>query len=337
MNDQFTFDFNNLLKACQPKPIRIWLQILISLAIFSVAEITFFSNFRNMVVVECSLANSNTTSMSLDNCFANNHEITTCINSQYNTGSNYSLDFSISLLGLKGDKYSPLILGFVIVVYLMFMLVFQVCHYFSFNKRKRIQDILSEARIFIDGKKKYEGKLTIYFLCVGAVYVAIKVIWISYRDNQYSNIECNSQTFKVQFATTVSSSVGTLIQSSMGLIIMPLIYIGSWINYLSDIDLKNILTHLSNDSTKQFKSIRIFSVIKYNSLIDKAIDEKYAKEPFYSRFFRKNTFTFKKTSTTEISQILLDYQKTNPHEFEPVQYNEPKISIKSEENQKLIN
>ncbi|KAN0004144.1 hypothetical protein ACTFIZ_010296 [Dictyostelium cf. discoideum] len=362
MNDQFTFEFNNYLKVSQPKPIRIILTILIGFGLLMVGEYTFFSNFDKMQIVGCTLpsvviknnnnnSSSNgsgdniTNSNSLENCFYEGFKFTTCVNQQFNTGSNYSLAFSVSMLGLPTDKYSSLLIGFAVILFFGIQLIYQGMHYFNWVKRKRIQQILSESKIFLNGNKKYEKRLTIYFAVTGLFYIGLKVIWIIYRDNQYSNIECDGNIYNVNFLGTLSASVGTLITSSIAYIIFPLIFIGSWINYLSDLDFKKMTDHLSHESIKQIKHISVLDFDKYNKIIDSAIPQRHPKDSKFNLFLRKNTFSFFKTPISEIVEILLSYKISNPQDFEPMLYNESKLSKSfisssdhdNDEKDKLIN
>ncbi|KAN0022816.1 hypothetical protein ACTFIU_005556 [Dictyostelium citrinum] len=339
MNDQFTFEFNNYLKVSQPKPLRIILTILIGFGLLMVGEITFFSNFDKMQIVGCtlpsnlinnnnsSLNNNNfTNSNSLENCFYEGFKFTACINEQFNTGSNYSLTFSVSMLGLPSDKYSSLLIGFSVVLFFGIQIIYQAMHYFSWVKRKRIQQIISEGKIFLNGNKKYEKSLTIYFAVTGLVYIGLKVIWIIYRDNQYSNIVCDGNIYNVNFLGTLSASVGNLITSSIAYLIFPLVFIGGWINYLSDLDFKKMTDHLSHDSMKQIKNITVLDFDKYNKIIDSVIPERHPKDSKFKLFLRKNTFSFFTTPISEIVEILLSHKNSNPQDFEPMLYSESKLS-----------
>ncbi|KAN0035848.1 hypothetical protein ACTA71_005139 [Dictyostelium dimigraforme] len=355
MNSQFTFEFNNYLKVSQPKPIRIILTIIIGFGLLLVGEFTFFSNFDKMQIVGCTLpsnmiknnssdssGNIYTSSNSLENCFYEGFKFTTCIGEQFNTGSNYSLTISVPMLGLSSDKYSSLLIGIAVLFFFGIQLIYQAMHYFNWIKRKRIQQILSEGKIFLNGNKKYEKWLTIYFLVVGLLYIGLKVIWIIYRDDQYSNIICDGNTYSVLFLGTLSASVGTLLTSSIAYILFPLLFVGGWINYLSDLDFKKMTDHLSHESMKQIKNITVFDFDKYNNIIDTVITEKYSKDSKFKLFLRKNTFSFFTTPTSEIIEILLSYKNSNPQDFEPMLYNESKlsksfISSNDDDKEKLIN
>ncbi|KAM9966034.1 hypothetical protein ACTFIR_006222 [Dictyostelium discoideum] len=354
MNDQFTFEFNNYLNVTQPKPIRVLLTILIGFGLLMVGEYTFFSNFDKMQIVGCTLpsiviknnGSSITSSNSLENCFYEGFKFTTCVNQQFNTGSNYSLAFSVSMLGLPNDKYSSLLIGLAVLLFLGIQLIYQGMHYFNWVKRKRIQQILSESKIFLNGNKKFEKRLTIYFAVSGLIYIGLKVVWIIYRDNQYSNIECDGNVYNVNFLGTLSASVGTLITSSIPYVIFPLVFLGSWINYLSDLDFKKMTDHLSNESIKQIKQITVLDFDKYNKIIDSAIPQRHPKDSKLILFLRKNTFSFFKTPISEIVEILLSYKISNPQDFQPMLYNESKLSKSfissndddhNDEKEKLIN
>ncbi|KAK5577947.1 hypothetical protein RB653_002895 [Dictyostelium firmibasis] len=329
MNSQFTFEFDNYLKVSQPKPIRVFLTILIGFGLLLVGEFTFFIGSEKMQIVGCSLSNNNQTgssSNSLENCFLEGFKLTTCLNERFNTGSNYTLSFSVSMFGLKKDQISKVLIGLVILTFLFAQAVFQIMHYFNWIKRKRIQQILSEGQIFLNGNKKYEKMLTIYFFIVGLIYAALKVIWILYRNDEYSNIECGDDTYKVYYLGTVSEQAGNLITSSIGYLLFPLIYAGSWINYLSDLDFKKMTDHLSHVSMKQIKNILVLDFEIYNKIIDNAIIKKYPNDSKFKLFLRKNTFSFLTTPTSEIVEFLVPHKKSTPQDFQPMLYNENKIS-----------
>ncbi|KAK5582246.1 hypothetical protein RB653_003829 [Dictyostelium firmibasis] len=318
MENQFIFDFKNFLYSVQAKPIRIFIQIGISFSLILFGEYGFFNNFNKMQVSGCSEPNDLNSPISLDNCYIENYNVTTCINQIYNSGSNYSLSFTLGTIGIKDDKYSSFLIAISIIFFLLAQGFFQVAHYFQFQKRKRIQDILGNSLIFLDGKKIHEKRLTFYFLIVGICYIITKINWIMYRTNHYNEIDCSGYLYKIQFQGTLSTEIGTLAMSSFPYLIFPLIYIGGWINYLSDLDLKRMTDHLSIESFKEIKNITVFDFKKYNKLIKTTIHRRYPNNSKLNLFFRTNTFSFKTTSTKEIVEILLDYKQISPEEFEPI-------------------
>ncbi|KAM9953636.1 hypothetical protein ACTFIR_008722 [Dictyostelium discoideum] len=318
MENQFIFDFKKFLNAIQAKPIRIFIQLGISFSLVLFGEYGFFNNFNTMQVAGCSKPNNMNSEISLDNCFIENYNVTTCINQIYDTGSNYSLSFTLGTIGLKDDRYSSFLIAISIIFFILVQGFFQVAHYLQFQKRKRIQDILAGSLIFLDGKKTHEKRLTFYFLIVGICYIITKINWIMYRTDHYNEIKCSGSMYKIQFQGTLSAEVGTLAMSSFPYLIFPLIYVGGWINYLSDLDLKRMTDHLSNESFKEIKNITVFDFKKYNKLIESSIRRKYPNNSKLNIFFRTNTFSFWTTSTKEIIEILLDYKQISPNDFEPI-------------------
>ncbi|KAK5577946.1 hypothetical protein RB653_002894 [Dictyostelium firmibasis] len=353
MNNQFTYEFNNYLKVSQAKPIRVILTILIGFGLLAFGEFSFFNSIDKMQIIGCSLqtniiknntgdsGGSITNSNSLENCFYEGFKFTTCLNEQFNTGSNYSLTFSVSMLGLPSDKYSTLLIASACLLFFGIQIVYQLMHYFNWIKRKRIQQILSEGQIFLNGNKKYEKRLTLYFLFAGLLYIGLKMIWIVYRNNHYSDIVCNDNVYNVNFFGTLTASIGTLITSAIPYLLFPLIFLGGWINYLSDLDFKKMTDHLSHESMKQIKNISTLDFSKYNSIIDSTIPKKHPKDSKFKLFLRKNTFSFLTTPTSEIVEILLSHKNSSPQDFEPMLYNEQKLSklviSDNDENEKLIN
>ncbi|KAN0035847.1 hypothetical protein ACTA71_005138 [Dictyostelium dimigraforme] len=328
MDNQFTFEFNNYLRVSQPKITRVIMTILIGFGLLLVGEYSFFSNTENMQIVGCSFLSNNTitSSNSLDICLYDGFKLSTCINEQFNTGSNYSLSFSVPILGLKNDFASKISIGLIIIVFIMLQVTYQSMHYFNWIKRKRIQQILSEGQIFLNGNKKYEKWLTIYFLCFGICYALLKCVWIVIRNSQYNNLSCDDTLYNLNFLGTLSGSIGTLISSSIGYLLFPLIFLSGWINYLSDLDFKKMTDHLSHKSMKQIKNITILDFLKYNQIIDSSILKKYPNNSKINLFLRKNTFSFFTTPTSEIVDILLTHKISNPQDFEPMLYNESKLS-----------
>ncbi|EGC39071.1 hypothetical protein DICPUDRAFT_86244 [Dictyostelium purpureum] len=325
MNNQFTFDFNNYLKTIQASNVRYIVIGVITLAFMMFMEYGFYVNFINVNITQCSLANQGPSNSSLDNCFVD--QVPECLFEEFHTQSKYSLNFPVSLFGLKGDKYSVVILALSLVCFILEIGLYLLLDYNLFLKKKRIQNTMANSMIFIDGKKKHENGFTIFLLVDLAVYTVLKFVWVYWRNHQYSEFVCDGGVIHLTFGQNITSSISTIVLLVVTYVFFPLMYFFAYYNLLSDMDFKNMMSHLSYQTVKQFKYITVLDVSKYQDIIDDFIQDKYSDESFISRFLRSHTFTFSKTTDQEICEILLAHKEKSPYDFEPMLCNEPKISI----------
>ncbi|KAK5577945.1 hypothetical protein RB653_002893 [Dictyostelium firmibasis] len=318
--DQFKFDFSNYLKTVQPSIIRIIIIGILTLGFMVFMEVGFYGEFTTMTIVECSGngKNGTTDSMSLDNCFLEG--VPECLNGYFNTNSKYSLNFPVSLFGLQGDEYSGFILLISFVCFLLEVMLYLALDYLLFLKRKRIQNILAGSKIFIEGEKKHEVRLTIFLLVNIFIFMGLKVVWIYWRNHQYGDMPCNGLNIHLSFGNNMVSSISLIVQFFLTYIFFPLMYFIAYVNLLSDLDFKNMMSHLSYSTVKQFKNITIFDIFKYQDLIDRVINEKYQDRSVFVRFIKSHTFTFYQTTDEEICEILLQHKALNPHEFKSMLY-----------------
>ncbi|KAN0036704.1 hypothetical protein ACTFIV_002011 [Dictyostelium citrinum] len=331
--DQFKFDFSNYLKTVQPTIVRIIIIGVITLAFMVFMEVGFYQEFTTMTIVECSGNgyNGTTSSMSLDNCFLEG--VPECLNQYFHTNSKYSLNFPVSLFGLQGDEYSGLILLISFICFILEVILYLTLDYLLFLKRKRIQNILASSKIFIDGEKKHEVRLTIFLFVNILVFMALKVVWIYWRNHQYGDMPCNGLNIHLLFGNNMVSSISLIVQFFITYVFFPLMYFIAYVNLLSDLDFKNMMSHLSYSTVKQFKNITIFDIFKYQDLIDRVINEKYQDRSVFIRFIKSHTFTFNQTSDDEICEILLQHKALNPHEFKQMLYSEGiDVSINNNNN-----
>ncbi|KAK5583874.1 hypothetical protein RB653_005478 [Dictyostelium firmibasis] len=376
--DQFIFDFKSYLKVCQPKAIFIYSLIIVGFSLLAVGEFIFYNKFNTMQVVGCSLPTIKNITISsnisfkqqqqqqqqqqqventftLDNCFKdyyNGLTVPICINNKYNTNSNYSLSFDLPFFGDKNDKFSKAILSIAIVVFLTIQIIYQSCQYFEYKKRIRIQNILaSRCQVYInDDLKKYEKRLTVFFVLATIFYILIKMYWVVYRNNQYQFINCEISgselfiNFKLQFNETLISSLPSILFGSFPLlIIFPLVYFGNWRNYLSNLDFKNLISNFSSETIVEIKNIKIINIKKYNEIVRNEITKKYKNQSsssssslsFISLFLRRNTFSFSTTPTNEIIEIL---SNTNQNHFESIEsFKISKISFINNDQESFLN
>ncbi|KAM9981770.1 hypothetical protein ACTFIY_004071 [Dictyostelium cf. discoideum] len=318
--DQFKFDFSNYLKTVQPTIVRIIVIGIITLGFMVFMEVGFYQEFTTMTIVECSGNGNNgtTNSMSLDNCFIEG--VPECLNDYFHTDSKYSLNFPVSLFGLQGDQYSGLILLISFICFVLEVILYLTLDYLLYLKRKRIQNILASSKIFIEGEKKHEVRLTIFLFVNILVFMGLKFVWVYWRNHQYGDMPCNGLNIHLLFGTNMVSSISLIVQFFLTYAFFPLMYFIAYVNLLSDLDFKNMMSHLSYSTVKQFKNITIFDIFKYQDLIDHVINEKYQDRSVFVRFIKSHTFTFNQTSDEEICEILLQHKALNPHEFKPMLY-----------------
>ncbi|KAK5577948.1 hypothetical protein RB653_002896 [Dictyostelium firmibasis] len=335
MDNHFSFEFNSYLKKCQPKPIKIYLQIIIGVILMVGTEIGFFKGYEKFVAVGCSLPNQKNSQMTIDNCFNNDLLVTKCINNWYNTGSNYSLSFNA--VG-KTDKYNSFIITILVISFIMFLCLFQTGQYFQSVKRKRIQNILAGSMILIDGEKKNEKKVNILLFIIATCFIFSKVMWLLNRFEVYGEIECSGNLYYLEFEKSLFSYISGIIMGSIGYIIMPIIFLIGWLNYLSELEFKKLTQNLSKISLEKLNEIYVFDNEKYNKLIKSTLKKRYPKDSKTKLYMKCNTFKFWKTTTSEIVEILLLHKESSIEEFVPIQTKDSKVSFSSDGgmNDKLI-
>ncbi|KAN0035846.1 hypothetical protein ACTA71_005137 [Dictyostelium dimigraforme] len=327
MDNHFSFEFSCYLKKCQPKPIRIYIQMVVGIILMIASEVGFYKGYGKFVVIGCSLANQKESEMTIDNCFDNNLLVTKCINSIYNTGSNYSLSINI---GGKSDTYNSFIVTVLIILFFLFVCTFQTGQYFQSVKRKRIQDILAGSLILIDGKKGNEKKVTLFLLITGIGYICSKVLWLLNRYNVYSEIDCSGDKYYLEFEQSLFSYISGLVMGSIGFIIIPGVFLMGWLNYLSDLEFKKLAENLSKISLEKINEIYIFDMDKYDSLIKSTLKKRYPNDKKSHLYMKCNTFKFWKTSTSEIVEILLLHKESTPNEFKLIQTKDVRVSFSNE-------
>ncbi|KAN0036702.1 hypothetical protein ACTFIV_002009 [Dictyostelium citrinum] len=327
MDNHFSFEFSSYLKKCQPKPFRIYFQIVIGITLMIATEAGFFKGYEKFVAIGCSLPNEKDSGMNIDNCYNNDLLVTKCINNYYNTGSNYSLAFNV---GGKSDKYNAFIVTVLILLFISFLSTFQTAQYFQSVKRKRIQDVLAGSLILIDGKKRNEKKVTIFLFVTGVGYICSKIMWLLNRYDIYSVLECSGQTYYLEFEKSLFSYISGIVMSSIGYLIIPGVFLMGWLNYLSDLEFKKLAENLSKISLEKINEIHIFDMDKYDKLIKSTLIKRYPNDKKTQLFMKYNTFKFWKTSTSEIVEILLLHKESSPDQFQLIQTKDVKISFLNE-------
>ncbi|KYQ91617.1 hypothetical protein DLAC_07386 [Tieghemostelium lacteum] len=314
MNSLFSTDFKQYLLKCQPSVKRITLMVLISTFLISYGEYTLFVQDDQIRATGCSvpLPGGDYSDSTLRNCFEAG--LFKCIQSTYSTSSNETLAFQVPFLGTPDDKVSRATGTLCILFFINFMISFQVSSVLGYLKKKRIQDILADSGVFLKGNLQNENRNLMYVMGSGICYLIIKLVYLRNKIVYYGKLECNGDLmYELELTLTMGSIVGTLITSGLFAIFLPLSLVGNYINYLSDLDFKNLMYTFTSDNFIQFTKLQEFDLNLFKLLFSDYVNQKYRYSTYLEKVKRRNIFHCTTTSTGEISEFLLDLQSKNTH------------------------